>query len=423
MASRQNRSNCYSAAGARSRQARRLFAPGCRFLGLFCLCVFAAGCTTPYRHPVLRPVDEVFPGVADAFTSSDGKPVPEVDLVAIHGIGFHDITWVRQMVMQLAPALGFNCNGNLPDPMALAYGAQLYTATLSDATRRLQFSAVIWSPISSEAKKTLCYDANQVTSMCAASASFSKDHRAYLNGYGKSAILDDLLSEATFYMGDEGGRRVREAVEDALLRALSTDGTTLAQLEAGAVATSKSEPLFVMSESLGSKIIIDSLQELETKKAAEFAKNTRSHTGALFLLANPVPLLNLGARGNSTSGRPDASAHLKAFATARTSRRQEHSLAQVPIHIVAISDPNDLLTYQLPKDSLSRDDAIITNIIVSNDVTYLWLIESLAAAHENLILTSLVADAIALGSAALSHLHSPVHDRKAQHVAPRGRTV
>lgn len=85
----------------------------------------------------------MFPGVADAFTSSDGKPVPEVDLVAIHGIGFHDVTWVRQMVMQLAPALGFNWNGNLPDPMALAYGAQLYTVTLSDATRRLQFSAVI----------------------------------------------------------------------------------------------------------------------------------------------------------------------------------------------------------------------------------------------------------------------------------------
>ena len=326
--------------------------------------------------------------------------------------------------MQLAPALGFNWNGNLPDPMALAYGAQLYTVTLSDATRRVQFSAVIRSPISSEAKKTLCYDVNQVTSMCTASASFSKDHRAYLNGYGKSAILDDLLSDATLYIGDEGGRRIREAVEDALLRALSTDGTTLAQLEAGAVATSKSEPLFVVSESLGSKIIIDSLQELETnKKAAEFAKNTRSHTGALFLLANQVPLLNLGARGNSTSGTPDAYAHLKAFATARTSSRQEHSLAQVPIHIVAFSDPNDLLTYQLPKDSLSRDDAIIINIIVSNDATYLWLIESPAAAHENYILTILVADAIAHGSAALSHLHSPVHDRKAQRVAPRGRTV
>jgi hypothetical protein len=366
------------------------------------MCMLAAGCTTPYRHPVLIPADAVFSGVADAFKSSDGQLVPEVDLVAIHGIGFHDVSWVRQMIAQLAPPLGFNWDGNLPQPVSLAYGAQLYAVVLSDPTRRLRLSAVLWSPISSQAKKTLCYDVNEVTSTCTDAASFFREHRASLNGFGKSQILDDRLSDATFYMGDEGGRRIRAAVEDALLRTLSTEGTTLAQLESGATATSRAVPLYVVSESLGSKVVIDSLQELETnKQAPEFAKDTRSHIGALYLLANQLPLLNLGARGNSEAGTPDAYAHLKTFARARNSRRQERNLAPVPIHIVAFSDPNDLLTYQLAADSVPREDAIISNVVVSNDTTYLWLFENPATAHENYILTTSVANAIARGSGAL----------------------
>jgi isocitrate dehydrogenase (NAD+) len=56
---------------------------------------------------------------------------------------------------------------------------------------------------------------------------------------------------------------------------------------------------------------------------------------------------------------------------------------------------------QLAADALAREDAIISNVIVSNDATYLWLVENPATAHENYILTSRVAAAIAHGSNAL----------------------
>ena len=52
-------------------------------------------------------------------------------------------------------------------------------------------------------------------------------------------------------------------------------------------------------------------------------------------------------------------------------------------------------------DAVPREDAIISNVVVSNDTTYLWLFENPATAHENYILTTSVANAIAHGSAAL----------------------
>jgi hypothetical protein len=364
--------------------------------------IVLAGCTTPYRHPRLLPVDAGFSGVADAFTSADHQAVPEVDLLLVHGMGYHDESWVQTMVGQLAPALGFAWNPGtaLPPAIHIANGALLYLVTLSDSTRQLQIAAVLWSPITSSAKKTLCYDVSQPTSLCTDPAAFSKDSRARLNAYLKSQIMDDKLADVTFYLGEEGGGLIREAVEDAMLRSLSTQQIGLAQLQAGAVATAKSAPLFVISESLGSKIVVDSLQDIEDdRKAVDFARDTRSHIGALFLLANQIPILNLGARNGS--GQPDPYRHLKNFARARSSQRASTGLRQQPLHVVAFSDPNDVFSYQLMADAIPREDAIISNVLVSNDCTWLGIYEDADTAHVDYIDTTPVAEAIAHGSAGL----------------------
>ena len=235
--------------------------------------------------------------------------------------------------------------------------------------------------------------------MCTDSGAFLKDKRAWANALLKSQLLDDALPDVTFYMNESGGQRVREVIEDALLRALSNEGVTLANLSTGAVPTARAAPLFIISESLGSKIVVDSLQEFESNPRSQaFARQARGNIHSLFLLANQIPLLNLGEQ--DSYGHPDSYQHLKKFAQARSDFRRGR-LSDSPLQIVAFSDPNDLLSYQLQSDAVPRQDAVISNVIVSNDCTYFGLVENPDTAHTHYFETTPVANAIAHGSAAV----------------------
>jgi hypothetical protein len=364
--------------------------------------IASTSCTNSYRRPQLTPPENEFSGIADAFKAADGSAVPEVDVLLVHGMGFHDSTWIPTMIQPLAVALGFDPAITLPAPEPLPNGAQLYQVTLHDSKRTLQIAAVIWSPITEGAKKALCYDINSATSLCTDKAEFTPYRRASLNGYIKSQIMDDRLSDVTFYLGKGGGELIREAIDDAWLRSLSTTHTTLAQVKTGMVPTAKSTPLFIISESLGSKIAIDSLEEIESlQSATEFAKDVRSHMHALYLLANQIPILNLGAR--DAAGRPDIYQHLKTFANKRSTHRRSKNLSDTPLHVVAFSDPSDVFSYVLPKEAVPREDAIISNVIISNDCTYFGVVENPANAHTKYIQNNPVANAIAHGSGTLAN--------------------
>jgi len=364
--------------------------------------IVSTSCSTPYRKPQLTPPENGFSGIADAFKAADGSAVPEVDVLLVHGMGYHDYTWIAPMIQPLAVALGFEFDPKAPLPASepLPNGALLFQVTLHDSTRTLQIAVPLWSPITAGAKKTLCYDLNSATILCPDSLAPYK--RAKLNGLVKSQIMDDRLSDVTFYLGDNGGELIREAVDDALLRSLSTGHTTLAQVKARTVPTAKSTPLFIISESLGSKIAVDSLEEIESLKSAqEFAKDVRSHIHAMYLLANQIPILNLGA--HNADGTPNIYQHLNAFAKKRNAQRQSKSLTELPLHIVAFSDPSDLFSYVLPKDAVTGEDTIISNVIESNDCIVLGLYEDPSKAHTLYIQNNPVANAIAHGSGTLAN--------------------
>jgi hypothetical protein len=359
------------------------------------LAIASLSCSTPYRRPQLTPVENGFSGIADAFKAADGSEVAEVDVLLIHGMGYHDSTWIPIMIQPLAVALGFDPNLTLPTPEPLANGAQLYQVTLHDPKRTLQIAVPLWSPITESAKKTLCYDLNETTVLCPDKTALTPYRRAGANGYIKSEIMDDRLSDVTFYLGDNGGQLIRDAVDDALLRSLSTGHTTLAQVRAGNVPTAKDTPLFIISESLGSKIAVDALEEIEgLDNAREFAKDARSHIHALYLLANQIPILNLGAH--------NAYQHLQTFANKRNAQREFKGLTEIPLHIVAFSDPSDIFSYVLPKDAVTGEDTVISNVIESNDCTYLGLFENPSNAHTKYIQNNPVANAIAHGSGSIA---------------------
>jgi hypothetical protein len=355
-----------------------------------------AACTTPYKHPQLRPANAGFAGIDDLF----GPETPEVDVLVIHGMGTHTDTWVRSIVDQLTAALGFPTPATLPAADPLQHGAKLYRYELMSSNRRLHINAVLWSPVTSTAKATLCYDVEQATSLCTDPTKFSTDKRAWANDLIKSQIMDDRLSDVTFYLNEEGGRQIRDAIQDALLRSLSAEGMSLEALSADAIPTAKTAPLFIISESLGSKIVVDSLKEFERRRQTEeFANKTRGNIHTLFLLANQIPILNLGV--DTSAGGTARYPHLDDFAIARNAYRNPR-LPDVPLHVVAFSDPNDIFSYQLAQDAILKEHAIISNVVVSNDHTILGLYENPDNAHTCYLQNSPMANAIARGSGALN---------------------
>jgi hypothetical protein len=369
---------------------------GCAWLTLLSLAILTSGCTTPYRHAQLQPPEAGFAGIDGAFD----KLTPDVDVLLVHGIGTHDPSWALNFAIQLAQAMGFPPVKTLPTPDPLAHGAELYRFTLTDSTRQLHVGAVLWSPITSSAKKTLCYDVSTKTTPCSDPKVLTHDKRAWANGSLKSQLMDDALSDVTFYLNEEGGRRIRDAIEDALLQSLSVERVTLAQVCSGTTPTAKTAPLFLISKSLGSKIVVDSLQEFEdSPHTRQFARQTRGNVHTLFLLANQIPILNLGLR--DASGAPDTYQHLKTFSKARNADRNPR-LPPVPLHVVAFSDPNDLLSYQLEPNAIPKEDAIISNVVVSNAPTIAWLVENPNYAHTCYFDNSPVAAAIAHGSGVLT---------------------
>jgi hypothetical protein len=153
--------------------------------------------------------------------------------------------------------------------------------------------------------------------------------------------------------------------------------------------------LFLLSESLGSKILTDGLYNLWASTATgsterEALARRLGRTETFFVLANQIPILNLagavrsgpdpfgppGAGGVEAAGPADALAVIAA-ARARTGR-------DAVLPVVSFYDPNDLLSYRLSPAYLLedvRDRVRIINAALSNTPVYLGLASRPDQAH------------------------------------------
>jgi hypothetical protein len=104
--------------------------------------IASTSCSSPYR----RPPENGFSGIADAFKAVDGKPVPEVDVLLVHGMSYHDKDWIIPMIQPLAVALGVDSNIALP---LIGTTAQRRTTLSSDPARLQSNAANRRSPLES----------------------------------------------------------------------------------------------------------------------------------------------------------------------------------------------------------------------------------------------------------------------------------
>lgn len=357
-----------------------------------------AGCTTPYRPPQFMEADAQFPGLID-FTAQ--APGGKADVLLVHGICTHDATWARNTVDKLATQLAANV---APVPgigqarRLTAPAVEIVPIEVGTPYGTIRFTSLIWSPLTTPLKQQLCYDQTAKSPICSGAPPFTAV-RPSLNARVKDGLLDDCLPDALIYQGAARGQ-IKARMREALL--------------ATAADTDPEAPLVVISESLGSKILFDTLlrmvEEPGGSRAAQVAAGAMRRTVWLVMAANQIPLLHLADQplgegaGADDDKAGDARAAMQAPSPDSLQRLLQLRRAPQPgarampqLNLVAFSDPGDVLSYTLPPGRYREQGAGVFNVLVSNAPTWFGLLEDPLRAHQGYLSNPDVGSLIACG--------------------------
>ena len=368
-------------------------------ISLALLAVALAACSTPYHPPQFLDPGTSFPGLIDLAAQSQGKAV---DVLLVHGICTHDERWAHDTVAQLTQSLAVNTPAAAAQPRAGAPQVQIVPLPVDTPAGRLRIDALVWSPLTQALKSELCYDLGEKSAQCRGSPPVTAT-RARINGRGKDLLVDDCIADAMIYEGVSHATMV-ERMRAAVLQALDGGDAPVGV------------PLVVVSESMGSKYLFDTLlsmsKEAAGSRAAQVAQRTMDRLRYLVMAANQIPLLGLGdqqidaglasAVDNAAATAPGGDS-LQQLLQLRRARAGAGGIvpradaADQRLVLVAFSDPSDLLSYTLQTAKYAGDGIVVYNILVSNAPTYFGLFERPDYAHLNYLSNPDVGRLIACG--------------------------
>jgi hypothetical protein len=143
---------------------------------------------------------------------------------------------------------------------------------------------------------------------------------------------------------------------------------------------SKNQEFVVVSHSLGSYLMFSALDLKSDPKSVKLPdwenkfRKVLGQTSHIYFLANQVRLLAFANLDDSKNGNLTT--------LLRNWKELRDQAQQAPPQIVAWSDPDDLLTWQVPDPTgTSTDDVIPTNLPVKNAHRWLWLLANPVNAH------------------------------------------
>ena len=347
--------------------------------------VLLTACSTPYRPPNYssRPDHHTeFKGLLDLAQDAPGKTL---DVLLVHGMCTHDLNWAANTIEALREAAGARYADDREPADSQLDGIQIYQRTLIASSGKLRMNAIVWSPLMAGLKKQLCYDQTKKTGLCRSAPPSTSDYphqRAKISAMMKDDLLNDCLADAIIYQG-RARDEISKLLQQAILSTLANSGGPMTSTDPLRSVTTESSDLVVITESLGSKMAFDALYQLlqsDRNDVRAAAANTFGRTVQIFMGANQIPILALGDQtldGSSGAGRylADPLAEL-------IHRKQIGRLGDrlTPPRVVAFTDPNDLLSYVLSPYKPPKPYDVV-DVVVSNDDTYLGLIENPMTAH------------------------------------------
>jgi hypothetical protein len=158
--------------------------------------------------------------------------------------------------------------------------------------------------------------------------------RASQNAKIKRGVVTYGLSDAALYMNAEMGEMIRSGVEAAICVSLTNSFENVRKKASSAstrelckASPESKSPLLLMSHSLGSRIVFDTLiTKLSKTLATRISEGASNKEIEVHMFANQIPLVGIGQLG-----------------PVRSSQR----IADKSIKLVAYSEINDLMTYEL----------------------------------------------------------------------------
>lgn len=347
-----------------------------RMIGMLSIVVWLAGCSTPYRPPVVVHDSDGFPGIKRII--KEGRQAP-LEVLLVHGMCTHDKNWAHEAIDGIARKIdpSYTRPKTSPSGPAVPKQIQVITQTSQLAGATVQLTALVWSPLTSDLKQQLAYDKTGSYTDCRFAGNTEencKPKRSRFNGRFKDGLLNDCLADAMIY-GGLSYETIRSEMANTLERVL------------GGVPNNQAGTLVFITESLGSKILYDAMTYMlmhePGSKMHTVAAQAVNNLGLVFMGANQLPMLDL-ARQDASVARTVVAPYLQNDSLAKLldlRRRQPGPKAVQRLAIVAFTDPNDLLSYRLRRSQYASADVGVANVLVSNRRTWLGLIEEPYGAH------------------------------------------
>jgi len=360
------------------------------------------GSRRAYPDPIA--VDNPPHGVAIGIKEQlDRQDVGAFRTVFVHGMGTHMPDYANAWVAdELAPKLGLCRIAAEPETVPIAISGvppyaqpqlTLYRYAARDEVNNrdidFRFAAITWSPLTTNYKLRLLDEEDQV-------------YRAWFNKQVKTQLLDGALADAVPYVG-KYREFLKTAVTAGLCRAFSANPATPCTWSDVDLRDTR---LVFVSHSLGSRLLTDGLIDLIRHNAPAEQKllPALNHGSSFFMFANQIPLLRLGDEdhpppllGQDTAVKPIGIRGLgQALQQSRLSRGEAGA---EPVNVIAFSDPNDVLTYRVPKgvDYSTAGALRFINVRISNAATWFGLRESSIPAHTGYQLNTKVWDVVTGG--------------------------
>ncbi len=210
-------------------------------------------------------------------------------------------------------------------------------------SRELLFYELTWSSIADPEKKVIEFDSSGEYTF----------RRTTLNNAAKQ-FFNDAVPDVMIYLG-EAQLPIQSSVRQSICWMSQGDWDYYADFmdESCDFASSrriqqmKEDDYVFVTHSLGSRIVIDTVQYVaelaargEIPQLTELREVLRQGEYPVYMLANQLPLLQLGRKPASVTGQIDA------YCRPGGEHYEERMLGR--LSIIAFSDPNDIMSYPIP---------------------------------------------------------------------------
>lgn len=283
-------------------------------------------------------------------------PDRKMKILMVHGVGHHLPGYSTQFMEKLAKQLDLPVMAKNPKNIQLTDPKQpnntlghlrINRFLNTNRDQELLFYELTWSDITAKDKEILAYDNSGEQSF----------RRAEINDLLKK-FSNDTGPDPIIYLGEKR-ENILVSFAQSFCWMISNDWQSLPD-DQHAICSSKnvaplmSDSYAFVSHSLGSRITIDGLQRIASiigngdtsSYYVDVAKAMKDKEIPIYMMSNQLPMLQLGR------ALPAVNNQQQAYCKAEGAHYQERLFAKTSI--IAFSDPNDLLSYAIPHDFVSK---------------------------------------------------------------------